>query len=310
MRIVFMGTPDFAVPSLKTLYKNHEILSVVTQPDRPRGRGKKIIYTPVKEFAVAHNIDVLQPERLKNSEIIEKIKSYNPDIIVVVAFGQLLPKEILEFPQYGCINVHGSLLPKYRGAAPIQWSIINGESVTGVTTMFMAEGLDTGDMLLKSEIQIDSDDDYGSIHDKLSILGADLIDETLKKIESGDITAQKQDDSISSYAPMIKDDTRHIDWSKDSESIVNLVRGLNPSPCAYSYYNENELFKILKAEVYKDSYNCEAGSIVDIVKNRGFVVKTFNSSVLVTQLQAQGSKKMNASDYMRGHCIEIGKTLS
>lgn len=311
-----MGTPEFAVPTLEKLINSHNrtdnfVKLVVTQPDKPKGRGKKIINSPVKQAALKYNIPVFQPVKIKEKQNIEEIKKYNPDIIVVVAFGQILPKELIELPKYGCINVHGSLLPKYRGAAPIQWSIINGEKVTGITTMFMNTGLDTGDILLTKDIAIDEKDDYGSLYDKMSLVGADLLLETLIKLEQNDIIPKKQNDELSTYAPMITNETAHIDWTKSSFSIINLIRGLNPSPNAYTYYDSDTFFKICNAENIDKAYeNVNCGTIVEIIKNKGFVVKTGDGAVLITQMQAQGGKKMNTSDYMRGHLIEINKVLA
>ncbi len=305
-----MGTPEFAVPTLEKLIDNHCVKLVVTQPDKPKGRGKKIIASPVKQTALKYNIPTFQPVKIKEKQNIEEIKNYKPDVIVVVAFGQILPKELIELPKYGCINVHGSLLPKYRGAAPIQWSIINGESLTGVTTMFMDVKLDAGDILLTKQIAIDESDNYGSLYTKMSTIGADLLLETLIKLEKGDIIAQKQNDELSTYAPMITNEVCHIDWSKSSLDIINLIRGLNPSPNAYTYYDDETFFKIWKAENMNKVYdNVNCGSIVDIIKNKGFVVKTGDGSILITQIQAKGGKKMNTADYMRGHLIQINKVL-
>lgn len=312
MNIVFMGTPDFAVPTLEKLINSHNysVKLVVTQPDKPKGRGKKIIASPVKQTAVKYNIPIFQPIKIKEKQNIEEIKKYKPDIIVVVAFGQILPKELIELPKYGCINVHGSLLPKYRGAAPIQWAIINGESLTGVTTMFMDVGLDTGDIALAKQIAIDENDNYGLLYNKMSIIGADLLLETLIKLEKNDIIPQKQNDELSTYAPMITNEICHIDWNKSSLNIINLIRGLNPTPNAYTYYDNETFFKIWDAENINKVYdNVSCGTIIDIIKNKGFVVKTKDGSILITQIQAKGGKKMSTADYMRGHLIQINKVL-
>lgn len=305
MRVVFMGTPDFAVPSLDMLIKEYNVCAVITQPDKKRGRGNKVTFSPVKEKAIKNNIEVFQPIKIKDEEAVKKIKSYNADVIVVVAFGQILPESILNMPKYGCINVHGSLLPKYRGAAPIQWSIINGDLKTGVTTMYMEKGLDSGDMLIKREIEISSQDTYGSIHDKMSVMGAEVLKETLKLLEENKIKAEKQDNSISCYAPMITKETGHIDWSKNSTEIINLIRGLNPVPNAYTFYND-EVLKIWKGEIFennKEFKNEDYGKIVDINK-KGFIVKTGDGLILITEIQAKGGKRMAADAYMRGHKIE------
>lgn len=309
MKIIFMGTPDFAVPCLDMLVKEgHEVCLVVTQPDKPKGRGKKMLFPPVKEKAIEYGIEVFQPVKVKEEEAVEKLRSYNADIIVVVAFGQILPESILNMPKYGCVNVHGSLLPKYRGAAPIQWSVINGDTKTGVTTMYMEKGLDTGDMLLKAEFDITSEDTYGTVHDKMCVMGADVLKETLVKIENGTIVREKQDDALSNYAPMISKETGHIDWNKTSFEIINLIRGLDPVPAAWTVYN-GEVLKIWKAVKFEcDNSTAKCGEIADITK-KGFVVKTGDGFVLVTEIQARGGKRMATDAYMRGHAVEKGIVL-
>lgn len=309
MKIIFMGTPDFAVPCLDMLVKEgHEVCLVVTQPDKPKGRGKKMLFPPVKEKAIEYGIEVFQPVKVKEEEAVEKLRSYNADIIVVVAFGQILPESILNMPKYGCVNVHGSLLPKYRGAAPIQWSVINGDTKTGVTTMYMEKGLDTGDMLLKAEFDISDEDTYGTVHDKMCVMGADVLKETLVKIENGTIVREKQDDALSNYAPMISKETGHIDWNKTSFEIINLIRGLDPVPAAWTVYN-GEVLKIWKAVKFEcDNSTAKCGEIAYITK-KGFVVKTGDSFVLVTEIQARGGKRMATDAYMRGHAVEKGIVL-
>ncbi|OFZ67829.1 MAG: methionyl-tRNA formyltransferase, partial [Bdellovibrionales bacterium RIFOXYB2_FULL_36_6] len=231
MNIIFMGTPDFAVPTLEGLINsNHKIIAVFTQPDRPKGRGREVVPSPVKVKADANNIPVLQPEKVKEPDFIKKISEYNPDCIVVVAFGQILPKDILNLPRYGCINLHASLLPKYRGAAPINWALIKGETKTGVTSMFMEEGMDTGDILIQREIEIKEDDNAGTLHDKLSQIGNNVILETLDKLERGIIKRIKQDSSVATYASKIKKEDCIIDWNAGAEDIVNKIRGLTPLP--------------------------------------------------------------------------------
>ena len=243
MKIVFMGTPDFAEKSLEAIYNSgHEILAVVTNPDRPKGRGMKMVSSPVKEFAVSKNLKMYQPEKVrKNIEFIEKIKKLQPDVICVVAYGKILPKEILDIPKLGCINVHGSLLPKYRGAAPIQWAVINGEKVTGVTTMYMDIGMDTGDMILKEEVSIGEDETTGELWDKLSEVGAKLLVKTLKQIEDGTATRIPQGEDFS-MAPMLNKEMSKINWnSQSAQEIKNLVRGLNPIMGTYSYLNGKKI---------------------------------------------------------------------
>ena len=307
MRVIFMGTPDFAVPTLEALIEKHEVLAVVTQPDKPKGRGKKMVFPVVKEKALEHNITVYQPQKVKTPEFVEILKEYQPDIMVVVAFGQILSEEILNIPQYGCINVHGSILPQYRGAAPIQWSIINGEEFGGVTTMYMAKGLDSGDMILKAEEKIKPDDTYGSLYDRLSVIGADLLIKTLDLIENGEVKRIPQNDDEATFAPMIKPELEHINWNGKNTDIVNLIKGLNPQPVAYTMLNDEKL-KIWFAETIDGDYNGEPGTIVD-VRKRDFVVMTAEGAVAVKEVQAQGGKRMSADAYMRGHAIEKGTIL-
>lgn len=307
MKVIFMGTPDFAVPTLEALIEKHEVLAVVTQPDKPKGRGKKMVFPVVKEKALEHNITVYQPQKVKTPEFVEVLKEYQPDIMVVVAFGQILSEEILNIPKYGCINVHGSILPQYRGAAPIQWSIINGEEFGGVTTMYMAKGLDSGDMILKAKEKIKPDDTYGSLYDRLSVIGADLLIKTLDLIENGEVKRIPQNDDEATFAPMIKPELEHINWNGKNTDIVNLIKGLNPQPVAYTMLNDEKL-KIWFAETIDGDYNGEPGTIVD-VRKRDFVVMTAKGAVAVKEVQAQGGKKMSADAYMRGHAIEKGTIL-
>ena len=307
MKVIFMGTPDFAVPTLEALIEKHEVLAVVTQPDKPKGRGKKMVFPVLKEKALEHNITVYQPQKVKTPEFVEVLKEYQPDIMVVVAFGQILSEEILNIPKYGCINVHGSILPQYRGAAPIQWSIINGEEFGGVTTMYMAKGLDSGDMILNAEEKIKPDDTYGSLYDRLSVIGADLLIKTLDLIENGEVKRIPQNDDEATFAPMIKPELEHINWNGKNTDIVNLIKGLNPQPVAYTMLNDEKL-KIWFAETVDGDYNGEPGTIVD-VRKRDFVVMTAEGAVAVKEVQAQGGKKMSADAYMRGHAIEKGTIL-
>lgn len=308
MRVIFMGTPDFAVPSLEALLTKHEVVLVVTQPDKPKGRGKKMVPTPVKACALEHGIPVLQPEKVKEPEFVEQLRSYEPDLIAVTAFGQILSEPILEMPKYGCINVHGSLLPKYRGAAPMQWSIIDGEKVTGITTMYMAKGLDSGDMLLKAEVEITDEDTFATIHDKMAVTGANLLLDTLDQLEDGTLERIPQDHDAATYAPMITKETGHIDWSKNRQDIINLIRGLNPVPAAYTIYEE-EVLKIFGAalsDVQADS--AANGEIVAVVK-KGFVVKCGDGCLLITEVQARGGKRMMTDAYLRGHAMKEGILL-
>jgi len=303
MRVIFMGTPDFAVPSLEALLTKHEVVLVVTQPDKPKGRGKKMVPTPVKACALEHGIPVLQPEKVKEPEFVEQLRSYEPDLIAVTAFGQILSEPILEMPKYGCINVHGSLLPKYRGAAPMQWSIIDGEKVTGITTMYMAKGLDSGDMLLKAEVEITDEDTFATIHDKMAVTGANLLLDTLDQLEAGTLERIPQDHDAATYAPMITKETGHIDWSKNRQDIINLIRGLNPVPAAYTIYEE-EVLKIFGAVISDVQADDAAnGEIVAVVK-KGFVVKCGDGCLLITEVQARGGKRMMTDAYLRGHAMK------
>lgn len=308
MRVIFMGTPDFAVGALESIIKaGHEVVLVVTQEDKPKGRGKEIQYTPVKECAIKHNIEVYQPHRVKTEESVAKLKEYNADVFVVAAYGQILSKEILDMPKHGCVNIHASILPKYRGAAPIQWSIIDGEKVTGVTTQMMAEGIDTGDILDVLKVEIADDETGGSLFDKLTEAGSEIILETLKKLENGTATRTPQDDSQSSYAKMLDKKLGDIDFTKSAEEIERLVRGLNPWPSAYTRYNGKTL-KIWKAEVIDNDYAGECGQIVDKTK-KAVIIKTGEGALAVTELQPEGKKRMTTEAYMCGADFEIGKLL-
>ena len=308
MRVVFMGTPDFSVPTLeKIIEAGHEVIGVVTQPDKAKGRGKKVLFPPVKEMALAHDLPVYQPRRARDPEFIDEMKTLNPDVMVVVAFGQILPKAILDIPKYGCINVHASLLPKYRGAAPIQWAVIRGEKVSGVTTMQMDVGLDTGDMLLKKEVLLDEEETGGSLHDKLSTLGGDLLIETLKKIEAGDIHPEKQDDSqAGEYARMLDKNLGRIDFSMPAVEIERLIRGLNPWPSAFTSYN-GKTMKLWKAK----ADNCGQGvpgQVIHVDKN-SFTVQTGQGTLQILELQMEGKKRMDAGAFLRGCPLETGTIL-
>ena len=308
MKILYMGTPDFAVLPLKALYEDgHEIVLAVTQPDKPKGRGHKLTPPPVKEFAVANGIPVFQPESCKTDDAYEYLKSFDADIFIVAAYGQILPQRVLDIPRYGCINIHASLLPKYRGAAPIQWSIINGETATGVTTMQMNAGLDTGDMLVKEEVIIEPCDTCETLHDKLAIAGVNTIRETLKKIEAGTLSPEKQDDSLSTYAPMINKTTGYIDFSKDALSICNLVRALNPYPYAQAMY-EDARFKVIAAKVADKEYSAENGEIID-VSSDGILVACSGGSIIITDVQFEGKKKMPVAEFIKGNEIKKGVIL-
>lgn len=267
-----------------------------------------MVPTPVKACALEHSIPVLQPEKVKEPEFVEQLRSYEPDLIAVTAFGQILSEPILEMPKYGCINVHGSLLPKYRGAAPMQWSIIDGEKVTGITTMYMAKGLDSGDMLLKAEVEITDEDTFATIHDKMAVTGANLLLDTLDQLEAGTLERIPQDHDAATYAPMITKETGHIDWSKNRQDIINLIRGLNPVPAAYTIYEE-EVLKIFGASLSDVQADSAAnGEIVAVVK-KGFVVKCGDGCLLITEVQARGGKRMMTDAYLRGHAMKEGILL-
>lgn len=309
MKIVFMGTPDFAEKSLEAIYNSgHEILAVVTNPDRPKGRGMKMVSSPVKEFAVSKNLKIYQPEKVrKNIEFIEEIKKLQPDVICVVAYGKILPKEILDIPKLGCINVHGSLLPKYRGAAPIQWAVINGEKVTGVTTMYMDIGMDTGDMILKEEVSIGEDETTGELWDKLSEVGAKLLVKTLSQIEDGNAPRLPQGEDFT-MAPMLNKDMSKIDWnSKTAKEIKNLVRGLNPIMGTYSYLDDKKI-KFWKVDVLPlENENVENGTILKSNSKDGLYIKAKDGVIKVLEIQGENSKRMPIQDFLRGNELEEGK---
>jgi methionyl-tRNA formyltransferase len=308
MKILFMGTPDFAVPCLEALVKNnHDVVAVVTQPDRPKGRGKKVLPPPVKAKAMEIGIPVLQPKKIKEKESVELIKKMDFDCCVVVAYGQILPKEILEKPEKGCINVHASLLPKYRGAAPINWAIINGEDETGITTMYMNEGLDTGDMILKEEVIIEEDMTAGELHDILSGVGAKVLAETLELIKADEAPRIPQEHSNSSYASMLKKETGLVDWQNTAKDIYNLVRGLNPWPVAYTMYKGKKL-KIWKCAIGGEQSFEVTGKIIDVNKE-GIFVSTGNGMLIIKEMQLPNSRKMGVDEYIRGNNVEIGTVL-
>lgn len=308
MKIVFMGTPEFAVPSLKALIEKHEVCAVFTQPDKPKGRGKKIAMSPIKELALKYKIDVYQPKLLrKDKELIKTIKSLNPDFIVVVAYGQILTKEVLDIPKYNCINVHGSLLPKYRGAAPINWAIINGETVTGNTTMVMDIGLDTGDILLKNEVTIENHMSAGEVHDILMCKGAELLISTIDKVINNEITPIKQGESTTMYASMLDKKMAIIDWNKSAYDIHNFIRGLNPWPVAYTYYN-GVLMKIYSSIELDKSYNDKAGTIIS-VNEEGIIVSCGIGAIKIKLIQFPGKRAMEVSEYIKGNIIDKGVVL-
>lgn len=322
MKIVFMGTPDFAKDSLQALVEaGHEILAVVTNPDRPQGRGMKLTPSPVKQYATEQNLTVLQPEKVKkNEEFINNIIRLNPDVICVVAYGKILPKEILDIPQFGCINVHGSLLPKYRGAAPIQWAVINGEKETGITTMYMDIGMDTGDMILKEKVEIGENETTGELWNRLSKIGANLLVETLKQIQNGTAPREKQSNCFT-MAPMLQKEIANIDWeNKTAMEIKNLVRGINPIMGAYSFLNGKKI-KFWKVDVITESDFMElfeefaeyaykvkdisAGTIIYVDGKKGLFIKANEGIISVVEIQGENAKRMSIGEFLRGNEMQV-----
>ena len=297
MKIVFMGTPDFSIPSLKSVYKsNHELAAVVTAPDKERGRGRKVTFTPVKQFAVDHNLPVYQPEKLKgNIEFVDQMNELHPDLFVVVAF-RILPKEVFNIPKFGSFNLHGSYLPKYRGAAPIQWALINGETETGLTTFKLAEKVDTGNIYLQEKIEIFPADNFETLHDRMSLLGADLVLRTIELIESGNYELKQQDDSIASSAPKITREICKIDWNKTALEIHNLVRGLSPHPAAFFNYNDKVL-KIYKTEIVEKK---DLKSFQILQTKTELEIGCGKDAIRVLEIQQEGKKRMGIEEFLRG----------
>ena len=306
MKIVFMGTPDFAVGTLHALAESeHEILAVVTQPDKPKGRGKALQPTPVKEEALRYGSPVYQPKKVREEEFQAVLRELNPDLIVVVAFGQLIPKSILELPRYGCVNVHASLLPKYRGAAPIQWAVIDGEKESGVTIMKMDEGLDTGDMIAKAVVPLAADETGGSLFDKLSQIGAQLLIDTIPALEAGTAVCEKQpQESPTPYAAMLNKKMGLIDWNQDASVIECLIRGLNPWPSAYTYLKGKTL-KIWQAKVVERQQEAEPGTVIRVDKKQ-LVVACKTNALSIQRLQLEGKKQMETEAFLRGYTIDSG----
>lgn len=326
LNVIFMGTPDFAQESLKELVEaKYNILAVVTNPDRPQGRGMKLAYSPVKQYALEKQIPIYQPEKVRNNEeFIQEIKKLNPDIICVVAYGKILPKELLEIPKLGCINVHGSLLPQYRGAAPIQWAIINGDRTTGITTMYMDEGMDTGDMILKEETKIGENETTGQLWQRLSSIGGKLLVKTLKLIEQEKAPREKQGDSFT-IAPMLKKEMANIDWqTKTAKQIKNLIRGLNPIMGAYSFLNGKKI-KIWEAEALTQEEllkqfeelkeyefklkDIQPGTILFADSKKGLFIKANEGIIKGLEIQAENSKKMNTQEFLKGNSLQAGNVF-
>lgn len=309
MKILFMGTPDFAAECLKTMINAKlDVVGVVSQPDRPKGRGHKLVPTDVKAAALDANLPVYQPERIKNGEMQEILDELKPDVIVVVAYGKILPDYIINYPKYGCVNVHASLLPQYRGAAPIQWAIINGEKTTGVTTMKMDSGLDTGDMLLKAETEIGEYETTEELFDRLAKIGGELLLKTLDGLKQGSITPVPQEHEKHTYAPMISRETGVIDWNKSAREISKLICGMNSWPLASTKYKDG-VVKIVTAKVCADASDKTPGTILALEKGKGLKISCGEGTLYIETAQFPNSKKMNVEDYARGHEIEIGYVL-
>lgn len=306
MRILFMGTPEFAQISLKALVEdNRDVVCVITQPDKPKGRGYEMAMPEVKVYALEKNIPVYQPETLKDEAILPLLEEYRPDVIIVVAYGKILPEYVLKFPKYGCINIHGSLLPKYRGAAPIQRAVIDGEKVSGITGMYMEKGLDTGDMLIKRELPIGEETTAGEYHDALAVLGGEVLLEILDALSEGTLSPEKQDDSLSTYASQLTKAEGEIDWHNTNEQIYNKVRGLNPWPKAFSFIGGK---RFVVDFVYKCGQSGNAGEVLSADEN-GILVACGKGSVLIKEIKVEGKKKMSVGDYLRGHKIEKGTVI-
>ena len=309
VKTIFMGTPEFAIPSLETVYENTDLKLIFTKEDKPNARGNKIIYSPVKQFGIDKNIEIVQPKRLKDTEIIEKIKEINPDLIVVVAYGKIIPKEIIDIPRYGIINVHSSLLPKYRGASPIHSAILNGDIETGVSIMYIEEELDAGDVILKEYCKITEDDTLGSLHDRLKGLGAVGLGKVLGMIEKGNVKAEKQDDTKATFVKPISKEEAKINWTDSKENIYNKIRGLNPFPTAYTFNGKNENIKIYKGEKIEKIYDGEFGEIVEIINKKGPVVKVQNGGIILTEVKFEGKKIKKGTDVINGRKLLQGEKL-
>ena len=303
-----MGTPEFAIPSLKAVSKNTDLKLIFTKEDKRNARGNKIIYSPVKQFGLDNDIEVIQPKRMKDEEVIAKIKEINPDLIVVVAYGKILPKEIIDIPKYGIINVHSSLLPKYRGASPIHSAILNGDKESGVSIMYIEESLDSGDVILKETCEITEDDTLGTLHDRLKELGAIGLEKALKLIEAEEVKAEKQDDSKATFVKPITKEQAKIDWNNTKEVIFNQIRGLNPFPGAYTHNEKNENIKIYKSEKLEKEYAGENGTVVEMTK-KGPVVKVANGALRLLEIKFEGKKLQSGADVVNGRKMAVGEKL-
>ena len=309
MKTIFMGTPEFAIPSLKVVAKNTDLRAIFTKEDKVNARGNKIIFSPVKQFGIDNEIEVIQPKKVKDEKIIKKIKEINPDLIVVVAYGKILPKEIIDIPKYGIINVHSSLLPKYRGASPIHSAILNGDTESGVSIMYIEEGLDSGDVILQESCDILESDTLGNLHDKLKDLGAIVLEKALKLIEEGKVEATKQDESLATFVKPITKEQTKIDWNNTKEVIFNQIRGLNPFPAVHTFNEKNENIKIYKTEKLDKEYEGKNGQIVDIINKKGPVVKVKNGALVLLEVKFQGKKLQRGADVINGRKMAIGECL-
>lgn len=305
MRILFMGTPDFAIPSLDTLNKHHDVIGIFTKIDKINSRGNKVNFVPVKKYGIDNNIDVYQPNSVKNQDTLTLIKDLQVDLIVVVAYGKILPKELIDIPKYGVINVHSSILPKYRGAAPIHNAIINGDSETGVTIMYIAEELDAGDIIKISKTDIKEEDTLATLHDRLAILGAEALLEVVNNMEKGVFERRAQDHSLATFVSPIKKEETMIPWDKNMQDVYNFVRGMNPFPCAMSTCKD-KIFKIYAVEKYSREYQGECGEIVDFIKTKGPVVKVKDGSIILTQVKPENKKLINGNDILNGNYFLLG----
>ena len=304
-----MGTPEFAIPSLKVVSKNTDLRAIFTKEDKVNARGNKIIFSPVKQFGIDNEIEVIQPKKVKDEKIIKKIKEINPDLIVVVAYGKILPKEIIDIPKYGIINVHSSLLPKYRGASPIHSAILNGDTESGVSIMYIEEGLDSGDVILQESCDILENDTLGTLHDKLKDLGAIGLEKALKLIEEEKVEAIKQDESLATFVKPITKEQAKIDWNNTKEAIFNQIRGLNPFPAAHTFNEKNENIKVYKTEKLDKEYEGKNGQIVDIINKKGPVVKVKNGALVLLEVKFQGKKLQRGADVINGRKMAVGECL-
>ena len=309
MKTIFMGTPEFAIPSLEVVFKNTDLQLIFTKEDKRSARGNKIIFSPVKQFGIDNNVEIIQPRKMKNEEVINKIKEINPDLIVVVAYGKILPKEIIDIPKYGIINVHSSLLPRFRGAAPINAAIIEGDEKSGVSIMYVEEELDAGDVILQKETLISDEDTFLTLHDRLKVMGAELLIEAIQLIENEKVKATKQDKNLVTFVKPFRKEDCKINWSKTSREIFNFIRGMNPAPTAFSIIN-NSVIKIYETKIHDKIYDeAECGEVVDFIKGIGVVIKTKDGSLIITSAKPENKKQMSGVDLINGNFLKKGEKL-